>query len=312
MTTITRGLKAAKLALLASMASTSASAEGLLDLDLVGSFGENGFDRYVPAVTNPLFNETPFITTEVKPIYIYHDIPNDFLTGGGNVNVLALQARVALTDRLGFIATADGYSWLDFDHTLPDDSGLNDITTGLTYAVVSDPAAGSILTFGARYTIPVGTIETAGLDLNGTGAGYVDVFAIGAQLFDKAQIQGSVGANIALSDDNWSFIHGSLHADYEIMPGIYPLVEANLVVPIDGGNQLPGVNLTGADIIDIGASDPEEILSLAIGGRARLSDIIIMGAAFEKNILSEDITGTSGTEASVWGWRITTDLTIHF
>jgi hypothetical protein len=95
------------------------------------------------------------------------------------------------------------------------------------------------------------------------------------------------------------------------MPGIYPLVEANLVVPIDGGNQLPGVNLTGADIIDIGASDPEEILSLAIGGRARLSDIIIMGAAFEKNILSEDITGTSGTEASVWGWRITTDLTIH-
>jgi hypothetical protein len=194
MTTITRGLKAATLALLASMASTSASAEGLLDLDLAGSFGENGFDRYVPAVTNPLFNETPFITTEVKPIYIYHDIPNDFLTGGGNVNVLALQARVALTDRLGFIATADGYSWLDFDHTLPDDSGLNDITAGLKYAVVSDPVAGSILTFGARYTIPVGTIETAGLDLNGTGVGYVDVFATGAQLFDKAQIQGSVGA----------------------------------------------------------------------------------------------------------------------
>ena len=96
------------------------------------------------------------------------------------------------------------------------------------------------------------------------------------------------------------------------MPGIYPLVEANLVVPIDGGNQLPGVDLTGVDIIDIGASDPEEILSLVIGGWARLSDIIILGAAGEKNILSEDITGTSGTEASVWGWRITTDLTIHF
>jgi hypothetical protein len=82
-------------------------------------------------------------------------------------------------------------------------------------------------------------------------------------------IQGSVGFKIALSDDNWSFIHGSLRADYEIKPRIFcPLVEANLVVPIDSGIQFPGVNLTGADIID--------------------------------------------TEASVWGWRIATDLTIHF
>ncbi|MDH3667214.1 MAG: hypothetical protein OEN23_09835 [Paracoccaceae bacterium] len=96
------------------------------------------------------------------------------------------------------------------------------------------------------------------------------------------------------------------------MPGIFPLIEANLFVPLDGGNQIPGSNLTGVDILDIGASDPEEILTLAVGARARLSDNILFGAAFEKNVLSNNITGTSGTEASVWGWRITTDLTIHF
>ena len=57
--------------------------------DIIKSvFRDNGFSRYVPAVTNPLFNETPFITTEVKPIYIYHHIPNDFLTGGDNEDAL--------------------------------------------------------------------------------------------------------------------------------------------------------------------------------------------------------------------------------
>jgi hypothetical protein len=96
------------------------------------------------------------------------------------------------------------------------------------------------------------------------------------------------------------------------MPGFFPLIEANLIAPIDGGNRLKGVNLTGADIIDIGASDPETILGLAVGARLRLSDSVIAGAAFEKNVLQNDITGTSGTEASVWGWRVTTDLTIRF
>jgi len=279
---------------------------------LAGSFGEGGFDRYVPSVTNPLFNETPFITTELKPLYIYHDIPNDFLSEGGSANVVALQARLAITERLGFIATADGYSWIDFDENLPDEDGWNDIAAGLKYAVVSDPAAGSILTVGARYTAPTGTLETAGLDLNGTGAGYIDVFATGAQLLDKFQIQGSLGAQVALSDDNWSYVHASLHGDYEVLPGVYPLVEANLIVPLDGGNQVPGVNLTGADIVDIGASDPEEILTLAVGLRARVADNVILGAAYERNVLSNNINGTSGTEASIWGWRITTDLTIHF
>jgi len=156
---ILRGAGVPALALAAALASTPAAAEGL---DLTGSLGDDGFSRYVPPVTNPLFNETPFITTEARPIYIYHHIPDDFLTGGGNANVVALQARVALTERLGFIATADGYSWLDFDNTLPDDSGLNDITAGLKYAVISDPEAGSIATLGARYTIPVGTLKTGG------------------------------------------------------------------------------------------------------------------------------------------------------
>lgn len=302
MTKKLRGPVVSALALFAAVAAGPAMA---------GSFGEGGFARYVPPVTHPTLNETPFITTEAKPIYIYHDIPDGFAgSDGGTVNVVALQARLAITDRLGFIATTDGYTWIDFDDG-PSEDGFNDIAAGLKYAVVSDPAAGTIFSVGARYTAPLGNLDVLGLDLNGTGAGYIDVFASGAQLMDKMQIQGSVGAQVALSGDNWSYIHASLHGDYEVAPGFYPLIEANLIVPIDGGNQLNGVNLTGVEIADLGASDPEATLTIAAGMRLRLSDNVILGAAFEKNLITHDITGDGG-EANIFGWRITSDVTIHF
>jgi hypothetical protein len=310
MTNRPRGV--ATLTLLAALAAAPASADGFLGLDIDGSLGDGGFARYVPPVTNPLFNETPFITTEAKPIYIYHHIPDDFLTSGGSVNVVALQARLAITERLGFIATADGYSFIDFDSGLEDDDGFNDIAAGLKYAVISDPAAGQIATVGVRYTAPVGTLESNGLEFNGVGDGYIDVFATGAKLFEKAQLQGSVGTQIALSNKNVGFLHASLHGDYEILPGFFPLIESNLTVPIQDGNRLKGVNLTGVDIIDLGSDDPETVLTLAFGARYRFSDNVLFGAAFEKNLLENDITGTSGTEASAFGWRVTTDLTIHF
>jgi len=177
--------------------------------------------------------------------------------------------------------------------------------------VVSDPEGGTIATIGARYTAPIGTLETGSIDLNGTGNGYLDVFASAAQVFDRTQIQGSIGGQFTLSSDNWSYFHGHLHVDHEIFQGVYPLIEANLIAPFDGGNQLKGTNLTGAEIVDIGASDPESILTLAAGLRVRASDNIIFGAAFEKNVLSSDIKGGGG-EATVWDWRITIDVTINF
>ena len=71
--------------------------------------GEGRHTRYVPPLTNPVFNETPYITTEARGIYMYNEIPDgdDFVTDGGNINLAALQLRVALTERLGFIATKD-------------------------------------------------------------------------------------------------------------------------------------------------------------------------------------------------------------
>ena len=53
--------------------------------------------------------------TEVRPLYVYHKVDDDFLSpllDGGDAHVVALQLRVAVTDRLAILATKDGYVFL--------------------------------------------------------------------------------------------------------------------------------------------------------------------------------------------------------
>ncbi len=296
---------------LALLAAPSFAADGPLGLELDGSFSEGGFDRtrYVPPVTHPTLNETPFITTELRPIYAHHNIPNDFVTSGGEINVIALQGRVAITERLGFIATTDGWGDFDFDAVLPDTDGFLDIAAGFKYALIHDPAGGNILTAGLRYTAPIGDVKTAGIDLTGRGDGFLNPFLTGATMMGDLQLQGSAGVQIALSNENWSYVHLGGHADYEVYDNVFPFVEANAILPVDGGNQFPKGSplgrLTGADIADIGAANPRDIVTLGGGLRFRLTDNVLLGAAYEHNIASND-------EDTVFDWRITTDLVVHF
>lgn len=295
-------LTAACLAL--AMTAPAQAEESFLDLE--GSFGEGGFarERYVPPVTHFVLNESPFIATELRPIFAYHDIPNDFFTDGGNVSAVAVQGRLAITDRLAIIATTDGWADINFDAVLPNANGFLDIAAGLKYAVISDPAAGNILTLGLRYTAPVGNVDTAGIDLNGMGSGFLNPFVTGAKVFEDLTLQGTLGTQIGLSEENWSFFHANAHVDYDTGLGLFPFAEANLIVPYDGGNQLPGANLTGADIFDLGASDPENQFTLGGGLRYRIGDHALVGVAVEGNLVNR--------ADSVFGYRITTDLVLHF
>lgn len=296
------------LALTAAAFAGDAHAEDteLFGLDLNGSFGEGGFDanRYVPPLTHFALNETPFITTEVRPIYVYHDLPNDFITNGGHLNAVAVQGRVAITDRLGFIATTDGWTDIEFNAVLPDTNGFLDVAAGFKYAVIYQPEQGNIATVGLRYTAPLGNVDSAGIDLNGMGRGYLNPFLTAAKIFEDFTVQGTAGFQIALSDENWSYFHLNTHVDYDAGHGFFPFAEANLTLAIDGGNQLPGANLTGTDVFDLGASDPEDLFTLGGGLRYRISDNVIAGAGVEGNLINREDT--------VFGYRITTDLVIHF
>jgi hypothetical protein len=258
---------------------------------------------YIPSVSNPLFNESPLITTEVRPIYIHHEIPHSFLTGGGNVDVGAIQARVAITDRLAIIATKDGYADLHFNSVLPDEHGFANIAAGLKYAVILNEQTGTALTVGVRYEAPIGKLKTAGISLQGQGDGFIDVFVTGLQQFDRLQLQASVNANIALNNDtDSSLLVASVAANYAVTDWFYPVVEFNLFSVIDHGTRMP-VAFEGFDLVNFGATEGGTVATVAAGARFRVAKNVLLGTAYETPVTSrKDITS----------WRVYADAVVTF
>ncbi len=283
--------------------------DNFLGLDLKGSLGEGRHSRYVPPLTNPVFNETPYITTEARGIYLYNEIPDgdDFVTDGGNIHLGALQLRLALTERLGFIATKDGYADANFDSVLDDESGFANIAFGLKYAIISDPESESILTAGLRYEIPIADLETGGIELQGDGDGFINPFVTGATTFGDLGLQASVGANIALDGDaDTSILHYSLHADYEVFENFFPLIELNGFTPIDHGNRISGAlgGLDGVDLLNFGSDDRDTTVTVGGGFRYRFTDNVQIGLGAETPITDKEDT--------IMDYRVYADLVLSF
>lgn len=294
------------------------------EIDWDGSIGP-GEHKYVPAISNPLFNETPYITTEARPIYLHQNISNRNIAPGlsllgGNVDVFAVELRMALTDRLGIIASKDGYADIDFNSKtngvgIDDEDGFANISLGLKYALWNDYASQSIVTVGIEYEAPTGDLEldlsgpaaallgTTGVDLNKDGDGFINPFVTAAKRFEKVGVQGSVGANLALDGGHdSSLLHYSLHLDYAVTDRFYPVAEFNGFTIIDEGNRTP-FGFDGVDLINLGAGkDNGTVLTAAGGFRYLATDHAMLGAGIEKSLGREDLLD----------WRTYVDLVIHF
>ncbi len=252
-----------------------------------------GERRYVAPITASVVNETPQITTEIRPIYMYNWIPGDFVTGGGYISMVAVQLRAAVTERLGFIATKDGYADIHFDGVLPDESGWANIAAGLKYALINDTNEHRYLTLGGRYEAPTGDLETAGIDLQGSGDGLVDLFVSGSRMLgDRTGVQGSAGLNLALdADHDSSFFHGSLHLDHEVVKGLYGVIETNVITTVDEGSRTDSSavgSFEGFDLVNFGSTRSSTVATLGVGARLTLFDRLHLGAAYEFPITARD------------------------
>jgi hypothetical protein len=302
------------------------------DLDFHGSLGEgeNKFKRYVAPVSSPTMNESPYITSELRPIFIHNVMPNTFLSSGanqaGSINLWALQARVALTDRLGLIATKDGYAEITPTATLPKDNGYANVALGLKYALINRPKSEGILSVGARYEAPSGNLRfrndqngrNLGLPagsayIQGSGDGFLDVFFTGAKSFDKLGLQASIGHNTALDQDmDTSMLHWGAHADYELLPGFFPLVEFNGYTTTTDASRLR-TNLLealgerrgfeGMDLVNFGSGRSGFVSTFASGVRLRLNEHIMFGAVYEIPVTER---------RDIIAWRSTFDFIITY
>jgi hypothetical protein len=287
----------------AALALAAALPAAAADFDFKGSLGPNGLTRYVPPVANPLFNETPYITTEIRPIYLHNEIPKSFPTGGGRIDLGAAEVRVALTDRLGFIASKDGYADIDYNGTFPHERGFANISLGLKYAVFIDRPSNTIVTVGAEYEPPTGGLRAGPIDLQGGGAGLLDLFATGATVIGKLGLQGSIGTNQALDrHHDSSMLHYSGHLNYEVLPNFFPLFEMNGFTVVQSGKRTP-LNVEGVDLVNFGSTRGGTVVTAAFGARYRFTDHIILGAAYERPVTNRE---------DLLGWRVYVDLVLSY
>ena len=111
-------------------------------------------ENTISPVTNPIYFEDPVIRNEIRPIFIYHNFDNQFATGRGSARLGAVQFRFAITDRLAFIATEDGY--MNINGTAVKGNGWMDLAVGLKYALINDVQNQFILTPGFTFQLPTG------------------------------------------------------------------------------------------------------------------------------------------------------------
>lgn len=256
---------------------------------------DSRLDSMVSPVSNPVNFEDPRASSDVRVIYMFHKLDGDFITGSGDVQLWAAQARLALTDRLAFIATKDGYVQLNADKVLDDDEGSANLAAGFKYAVLKDDAAGTIGTVGLRYELASGSPEV----FQGQGDGVLNPFFSGAVAVDDLNLMGYTGLRIPMDSADSGFWDLSLHADYQL-GNFYPLVELNLVHVYDAGNRI-GLDGEGFDVINFGSSNSEgsTVVTAAVGGRYRACKWADLGLSYEFALTDRK---------DVFDWRLTTDI----
>jgi hypothetical protein len=221
--------------------------------------GRHGrYDGFVPPMMHPYLFEDPFITTGVSAWGVWHEFPDDsILQGGrhapdditsqGDLWLAAVQARVAITDRVALIATKDG--WVDFNpglELIDDDRGFTDLTA----AAIDDRENNFILSPSLRYQVDVG--DHGLLQGNGDGVFIPDISL--AWGIEKFHLIFDLGGQFPIDTNAQStafFSH--LHLDYAVLPFLVPFFEIGGFHYIDGGDGSTRVKLTNRTCNALGA-----------------------------------------------------------
>lgn len=257
----------------------------------------------VSPVTNPVFFEDPNIRTEIRPIFLYHNMDENFLAGEGRAILAAAQLRWAVNDRLAVIATKDGYVDIEFDDAPGlSHSGWADLAFGLKYALIRSDEHKFVLTPGLTFEIPTGDDEV----FQGNGDGEWNPFVSAAKGWGNFRILGNVGGRIPNNqEEETAQLHYSLQFDYNVCQWFVPFVSINaFTVLTEGENPLP-LDEEGFDLINFGAPDAGGHTQAAagVGFRSRLHKNAELGFAYERGLDGGD---------GFFDDRFTVDLIVHF
>jgi len=248
----------------------------------LGLQAESWKDKVSSPISNPVFFESPFIKSELEPVFMWNKIadPPDFV--GGDLFLYAAQIRWAVNDRLAIIATKDGY--IDANPgLLSHESGFGDLAAGVKYALIDNEEAQFILTPGLEVELPTGHQRV----FQGNGKGEWDLFVSAAKGCGNFHAMANVGLRIPNDfSAETANAHYSLQLDYWTCQYFIPFVSLNAFTTLNSANATPFA-VEGYDLINLGASQAAGETRVLCGGgfSSRITKRISLGFAFETSMV---------------------------
>lgn len=254
----------------------------------------------ISPVANFINFEDPVIRTEIRPVYAFHNIPGNFITGGGEAQAAGVQVRFAVTDRLAVFINQGGY--IQVDPGLGKSfGGWADLGFGVKYALIDDEANQFILTPGIGFVAPSGDEDI----FHGRGNGEWNFFVSAAKGFGDLHFTGNAGLRLPNESATQSTVfHYSLQADYYVCRWFIPFVFANGWTVVNSGNFLP-LDGEGYDFFNFGAAGSDGVTQATVGGgfRVRFTANTDFGIAYERAVLEPK---------GLFDDRFTFDISIRF
>lgn len=279
------------------------------------------YEGFVMPMQMPYLFEEPFITSGLQAVAIWHDYPGESAFAGGEMWVLALQLRVAITDRLAFIATKDGVAFHRPNNpVLTNKTGVFDIAAGFKYALIDMPEKNFIVSPSFRIDVPVGQRKV----FSGNGKGVAIPGLSWAWGVDRLHLVGDLGGRIPFDGDKETTqFFWNLHLDYGVLPWLAPFFEIGGLHYTNSGDGnfqidtslgiLPLTAVQGAfptagrfdgvDVANIGSIGVagNDIVIASFGARVPLNQHLSLGASYDFPVTSrEDIFHQRATLSLVY------------
>lgn len=264
-------------------------------------YGDRHFRSKPRPVGSPLYFEDPFINSDIRPFFIYHEFPRATALRGGRLMVYGFQARIALTERLQFFATEDGYSDLE-SPIIPSDEGWNDLAAGLKYAFYVDHEEDFIASAGVRWRLSNGD---AGLLQGGTDE--VSTFVTMYKGYGKWNFLADAVYRIPTDYRAGNAVFSwDAQVAYELFDDFFPLLEFHGLHYLTDGDRFP-LNVGGLDYANIGASNVagHDVFWGGVGFRWNISDGIQFGSVYEFPLQSVEAN-------DIFEQRVTTSIVFTF
>ena len=256
---------------------------------------QSASDIPVHPITAPYWHEDSFITTDLRPVFVYHAFPGEVL-GGGKATVTALQLRVALTKSLQLVAYKDG--WVHIDTPGLDDDGWNDLAAGLKWAFIQDEARQFDAALGVGYEFASGDDNVLQDD------DALRVWLSANKGFGRLHLGATVNYHRSLGngDDilgNSDTLSWHLHADYQVCEWFSPVLEVNGYHTVREDDHVV-TPFGGADVADLGGNASENVVTAAFGAEVRPCHYVALRAAYELPLTDDfDVYGHRWTFSAV-------------